>query len=47
MQTILDVCKANGCQVELILNGTLTSRGEPHRYEQWTDLAQQLAESYV
>ncbi len=45
IQTILDVGRANGCQMEFILNGTLTSRNEPHRYEQWTDMVQEMVQA--
>jgi len=45
--TILEACKANDCQLEFILNGTLTCRGEPHRYDQWTDMVQQLMQQYA
>ena len=45
--TILDAAKANGCQLELILNGTLTCRGEPNRYDEWADMVQQLTQEYA
>jgi hypothetical protein len=45
--TILDACRANDCQLEFVLNGTLTCRGEPHRYDEWTDMVQQLSHQYV
>ena len=41
--TILEVARANDCQLELVLNGTLTCRGEPARYDEWTDMVQQEA----
>ncbi|HDZ21476.1 hypothetical protein LCGC14_0124720 [marine sediment metagenome] len=47
IETILAAAKANGCVVEFVLNGTLTSRNEPHRYQQWTDMVQQFAEAHV
>ena len=45
--TILDAARANACQLELILNGTLTARGQPHRYDEWTDMVQQLTQEYA
>ncbi|MHC4984901.1 MAG: uroporphyrinogen decarboxylase/cobalamine-independent methonine synthase family protein [Planctomycetota bacterium] len=45
--TILEAARANDCQLELVLNGTLTCRGEPHRYDQWTDMVQQLTREYA
>jgi hypothetical protein len=45
--TILDACRANDCQLEFVLNGTLTCRGEPHRYDEWTDMVQQLTRDYA
>ena len=45
--TIIDAAKANACQLELILNGTLTCRGEPRRYDEWTDMVQQLTQEYL
>ena len=45
--TILDAARANGCQLELILNGTLTCRGEPERYDEWTDMVQHLTQEYA
>jgi len=45
--TILDAAKGNGCTLELILNGTLTCRGEPRRYDEWTDMVQNLARKYA
>jgi len=38
--TILEACRANDCQLEFVLNGTLTCRGEPRRYDEWTDMVQ-------
>ncbi|MHC4562904.1 MAG: hypothetical protein ACYS8X_09050 [Planctomycetota bacterium] len=45
--TILDACRANDCQLEFVLNGTLTSCGEPRRYDEWTDMVQQLTKQYA
>ena len=45
--TILDACRANDCQLEFVLNGTLTCCGQPHRYDEWTDMVQQLAGEYA
>jgi len=47
IETVLQAAKRNGCIVEFVLNGTLTSREEPHRYDAWTDMVQQLAEAYT
>ncbi len=47
MIRILEATRANDCQLELVLNGTLTCRGEPHRYDEWTDLAMQLTQEYA
>ena len=45
--TILEACRANDCQLEFVLNGTLTCQGAPHRYDEWTDMVQQLAQDYA
>ncbi|HDZ21496.1 hypothetical protein LCGC14_0124520 [marine sediment metagenome] len=45
--TILDACKANGCTVEFVLNSTLTSRNEPWRYDEWTDMVQEEVSRYA
>ena len=45
--TILDAARANDCQLELVLNGTLTCHGQPHRYDQWTDMVRQLTKEYA
>ncbi len=47
IKTILQAGKANGCIVEFVLNSTLTSRGEPRRYHEWTDMVQQLCGEYA
>jgi len=45
--TILDAAKRNGCTVEFVLNSTLTSKNEPHRYEEWADMVQDISRRYV
>ncbi|HDZ21495.1 hypothetical protein LCGC14_0124530 [marine sediment metagenome] len=45
--TILDAARANDCQLEFVLNGTLTCCGEPSRYDEWTDMVQQLTQEYA
>jgi hypothetical protein len=47
IRTILDACKTNGCQVEFVLNSTLTSNHEPHRYDEWTDMVQRECREYA
>jgi len=47
IETILQAARRNGCVVEFVLNSTLTSRNEPHRYDEWTDMVQQLAHQYA
>ncbi len=44
--TILEAARANDCQLEFVLNGTLTCRGEPNRYDEWTDMVGELARQY-
>ena len=45
--TILDACRANDCQLEFVLNGTLTCQVQPRRYDEWTDMVQQLTHDYA
>jgi len=47
MIAVLDACKANGCVSEFVLKDTHTCCGEPERYDQWTDMAMQLAGEYA
>jgi len=47
MVATLEAAKRNGCVVEFVMKDTHTCRGEPHRYDEWTDLAMQLAEEYA
>jgi len=44
---ILDAAKRNDCTVEFVLNSTLTSRNEPFRYEEWTDMVQDVSRRYA
>jgi len=45
--TILDAARRNSCVVEFVLNSTLTSHGEPRRFDEWTDMVQDLARKYA
>ncbi|HDZ20668.1 MAG TPA: hypothetical protein ENH80_11060 [Phycisphaerae bacterium] len=47
MIAVLDACKANGCVSEYIMKDTHICCGEPERYDQWTDMAMQLADEYA
>ena len=47
MITVLQACKRNGCILEMVMKDTHTCRGEPERYDQWTDAAMELAEEYA
>jgi hypothetical protein len=47
MIATLEACKANGCVVEFVMKDTHTCRGQPQRYDQWTDMAMQLADQYA
>ena len=47
MIATLEACKANGCISEYIMKDTHTARGEPSRYDEWTDMAMKLAEKYA
>ena len=44
--TILEAGRANDCQLEFVLNGTLTCCGEPPRYDEWTDMVQKTIRDY-
>jgi len=45
--TILEACRANDCQLEIVLNGTRTCRGEPWRYDEWADMVQEETLRYA
>ncbi len=47
MIATLEACKANGCISEYIMKDTHTSRSEPSRYDEWTDMAMQLVSDYA
>ncbi len=47
MITVFEACKRNGCILEMVMKDTHTCRGEPERYDQWTDAAMALAEQYA
>jgi len=47
MIATLEAAKANGCITEFIMKDTHTCRGQPERYDQWTDMAMELAEQYA
>ena len=47
MIEVLEACKANGCVSEFVMKDTHTCCGEPERYDEWTEMAKQLAEEYV
>jgi len=47
MITVLEACRRNGCICEMVMKDTHTCRGEPERYDQWTDAAMELAEQYA
>ncbi len=47
MITVFEACKRNGCILEMVMKDTHTCRGEPQRYDQWTDAAMELAEQYA
>jgi len=47
MIATLEAAKANGCVTEFVMKDTHTCRGEPNRYDEWTDMAMQLAEQYA
>ena len=47
MIAVLDACKANGCVSEYIMKDTHTCRGEPERYDQWTEMAMELVLDYA
>ena len=40
IQTIADTTRHNGCTTEIVLNGTMTCRNEPQRYDDWADMVQ-------
>jgi hypothetical protein len=47
MIAVLDACKANGCTSEYVMKDTHTCRGEPERYDQWTEMAMELVLDYA
>jgi len=47
MIATLEACKANGCITEFIMKDTHTCCGEPNRYDEWTDMAMELAAKYA
>jgi len=47
MITVFEACKRNGCIVDMVMKDTHTCRGEPERYDEWTDAAMELAEQYA
>lgn len=43
----IEVCKANGCHLEMILKDTHTCEGRPERFDRWAKLAQEaIAETW-
>jgi len=46
LQHTLDVAKANGCVLEMILKDTHTCENHPERFTWWTDIARELVETY-
>ncbi|MHC4563653.1 MAG: hypothetical protein ACYS8X_12900 [Planctomycetota bacterium] len=47
MIAVLEAAKANGCMTEFIMKDTHTCREQPERYDQWTDMAMEMAEEYA
>jgi len=47
MIAVFEAAKRNGCVLDMVLKDTHTCRGEPNRYDEWTDAAMQLAEQYA
>ncbi|MHC4563141.1 MAG: hypothetical protein ACYS8X_10260 [Planctomycetota bacterium] len=47
MITVFEAAKRNGCTLDMVLKDTHTCRGEPNRYDEWSDAAMQLAEQYA
>jgi hypothetical protein len=45
IQHTVDVAKANGCVLEMILKDTSTCENHPERFEQWTRIAREVVES--
>ena len=42
----LDVCRANGCVVEMVLKDTHTCEHHPERFDEWTRIARELCEEF-
>jgi hypothetical protein len=42
----LDVCRANGCVVEMVLKDTHTCEHRPERFGEWTRIARELCEEF-
>ena len=47
MLAVLEAAKRNGCITEFIMKDTHTCCGQPERYDQWTDMAMELAKQYA
>ncbi len=44
LQRTIDVCRDNGCVLEMILKDTHTCENHPERFTQWTDIARSLVD---
>ena len=43
----LEVCKANGCELEMILKDTHTCINQPQRFTEWTRIAREEVEALL
>ena len=44
IRRVIDVARANGCVLEIILKDTHTCENHPERFDQWTRIARRLVE---